>query len=274
MAKSVARLEMGTASSSNLCGLRRLCFQIADDRVVDVGDPARLPVAMYTTLLFDLDHTLLDSDQSEALAFHATMQRHGVDDPSRHIEAYQRINRALWARVERQEISPLDLRTARFSQLIEAIGLDVDPEHMATSYVEALGDHGDLYAGAADVLAALAQHATLALITNGLSEVQRRRLARLEIAHHFHAVIISAEVGASKPSSKIFELAFAALGEPARHTALMIGDNLNADVKGGRDFGIATCWYNPKRQRAGADDVVTHDIHRLDELLPLVRPRP
>lgn len=228
----------------------------------------------YSTLLFDLDHTLLDSDGSEALAFHHTLAHHGVDDPSLHIAAYQRINRALWLQVERQEMSPLALRSARFVQLVEAIGLDVDPHRLADFYVTALGDHGELYAGALDVVAQLAEHATLALVTNGLSEVQRRRLTRLGLDRHFTAVVISAEVNAAKPAPAIFDHAvrqLAAAGHVVdKARTLMIGDNLVADIGGGRGFGVATCWYNPHKKGRGDNDVVTHEIERLDELVQIL----
>jgi FMN phosphatase YigB (HAD superfamily) len=53
-----------------------------------------------TALLLDLDHTLLDSDASERLVFEHAMAGAGVADPGGHL-AYDAINRALWARVER-----------------------------------------------------------------------------------------------------------------------------------------------------------------------------
>jgi FMN phosphatase YigB (HAD superfamily) len=66
--------------------------------------------ANYTTVLFDLDHTLMDSDASdalasEALAFERTMRLLGVDEPRLHMPHYDRINKALWQAVERQEIA-------------------------------------------------------------------------------------------------------------------------------------------------------------------------
>ena len=71
----------------------------------------------YTALLLDLDHTLLDSGASEALAFEHALASAGVTEPARHLAAYIAINRALWTRVECGEISPLQLRTERFAQL-------------------------------------------------------------------------------------------------------------------------------------------------------------
>ena len=70
-------------------------------------------------LLLDLDHTLLDSDASEALAFEQALASEGVVDPGRYLPAYHQINRALWAQVERGEIAQSHLRTARFTQLVE-----------------------------------------------------------------------------------------------------------------------------------------------------------
>ena len=49
----------------------------------------------YTALLLDLDHTLLDSEASEALAFEHALASAGVAEPRQYLPVYDRINRAL-----------------------------------------------------------------------------------------------------------------------------------------------------------------------------------
>ena len=226
----------------------------------------------YRTVLFDLDHTLFDSDASEALAFESALRAIGIDDPDEHFGDYDRINRALWAAVERAELLPSKVRTLRFEQLLAAIGLDADAVPLADAFAAGLARHGDLYPGALDMLEALAEHATLALVTNGLTDVQRTRIDRLGIGQYFDAVIISAEVGASKPSTAIFDIAFDRLGSPAKNTALMVGDSLTSDIQGGVNYGIGTCWYNPHRREPVAGSRFDHEIDALDLLLEVVRP--
>lgn len=223
----------------------------------------------YATILLDLDHTLLDSDASEAAAYAHTMAAVGIADPEHHFARYVEINRELWRSVEAGLLSPDDVRVRRFEQFAAGVGGDVDPVAMADAFVRGLGAHGDLYAGARDVLDALAGVARLALVTNGLSEVQRARLERLDLDRYFDAVVISSEVGVTKPRREIFELAFDALGSPPPATALMVGDSLSSDMRGGRDFGIATCWFNQHGLVAEPEDVVTHEIRSLAELVPL-----
>ena len=82
----------------------------------------------------------------------------------------------------------------------------------------------------------------LALITNGLRDVQRPRLAGSAIGDYFAEVIISEEVGAAKPDPAIFDAAFELLGRPPRAKVLLIGDSLSSDIAGGRDYGLDTCW--------------------------------
>jgi len=223
----------------------------------------------YTTLP-DLDHTLLDSDASELAAYNSTLRGCGVGAPGVHFDTYQQINGALWAAVERGEILPDDLRTQRFELFAAQIGLDADPETMADAFVHGLGNNGDLYPGARAVLEKLAATKTLALITNGLSKVQRTRIERLGIGHYFDAIVISAEVGFTKPGAEIFDIAFDCLGHPAKDTVLMVGDSLSSDIRGGSNYRIATCWYNPNGKTAGPDDRVTHVIKSLAYLPILV----
>ena len=227
----------------------------------------------YTTVLFDLDHTLLDSDASEALAFESALRGIGIDEPGVHFGDYDRINRSLWAAVERSEVLPARVRTLRFEQLLAAIGHDADAVELADEFAAGLGRHGDLYPGALEMLAALAENASLALVTNGLSDVQRARVERLDIAQFFDAVIISGEVGVSKPSAAIFDIAFDQLGSPSRADALMVGDSLTSDIQGGVNSGIATCWYNPSRRDAAAGSRFDHEIESLGHLIDVVRTR-
>lgn len=221
----------------------------------------------YSTILLDLDHTLFDSDASEAAALAAALEIAGIEGSSLHSKTYQDINLALWAAVERGELVPQQVRNLRFEKFAEAFELSVEPRLMADTFVNALAANGDLYSGARDVIEWLGQRVTLAMVTNGLGEVQRARVERLGIAQHFAAIVVSAEVGAAKPHKEIFDIVFGHLGYPDRTSTLMVGDSLSSDIRGGSDYGIATCWYNPKRKAAGTTDRITHEIRDLQELL-------
>ncbi|MBK7191420.1 MAG: noncanonical pyrimidine nucleotidase, YjjG family [Myxococcales bacterium] len=226
----------------------------------------------YATLLLDLDHTLFDSDASEALAFAQALATVGVDQPARYFPTYDAINRGLWAAVERGELPTAAIKLVRWERLVAATELDADPQVLAEAFLIGMGQHGELYPGAREVLAALADRADLALglVTNGLAEVQRARIARLELDAYFDAVVVSSEVGVAKPAPAIFDVAFAQLADPPRASAVMVGDSLTSDLRGGRAAGIATCWFNPHGKPAADRALIDHEIAALTELLALV----
>ena len=110
----------------------------------------------------------------------------------------------------------------------------------------------------------------LALITNGLKEVQRSRLAGSTIGDCFEAVVISDEVGAAKPDRAIFEIAFSRMNHPRNEQVLIVGDSLTSDIRGGADYGIDTCWFNPMRKPRDLDVESQYEISDLSELLDIV----
>lgn len=221
---------------------------------------------MYDTILFDLDHTLLDSHESERHAYAHTASRAGLDDPQRHFATYVEINQAMWREVESGTLQPTDVRHRRFESFVERLDLDADPAAMAEDFVWGLGSFGELYPGARTLLATLAGRASLGLVTNGLSEVQRSRLSRLGIGDYFDSIVISGEVGVTKPRPDIFDIAFEQLGSPAKESAVMIGDSLSSDIAGGHGYGIATCWYNPSGNRSEHPVAPTHVVQSLDAI--------
>ena len=224
----------------------------------------------YQTLLFDLDNTLFDASSCEPDAFDYALSKGGVAEPHRYWETFSGINDALWAAVVRQEVTPNEVQARRFSDLVEAAALDADPALLADEYVVGMGAHGELYPGAREVLTGLSRQATLALVTNGLGEVVRARVDRLQLEQFFAAVVISGEVGTSKPGPEIFELVFAALGRPDKSSALMIGDSPSSDIAGANNFGIAACWYNPGQKPRPKGVRIDHEIASLAELVDLV----
>lgn len=224
----------------------------------------------YTTILLDLDHTLFDSDTSEATAFAVTMAHNGIPNTEDLQTSYREINLGLWAQVERGELKANEVALTRFEKLVEKESLDVDPRRLADDYKREMGANGDLYPGALEILERLSESATLALVTNGIGQIQRSRIDRLGIAGYFKTIVISGEVGVSKPGRVFFDLVFDNLANPPKGTVLMVGDSLSSDIRGGSDYGLETCWLNRNGSTRRPDDGVSFEIRDLSELIPIV----
>jgi len=223
----------------------------------------------YTTLLFDLDHTLFDFDTSETEAFTAALEGVGIEATNGYHELFISINKALWRRVEAGELTPDDVRVVRFERLFGEAGLEADAHQVAEDYLIGLGAYGDLYPGALDLLNELSEVASLALVSNGIGQVVRDKVKRLDLDRYFDAIVISGEVGIAKPHSGFFDVAFERLGHPDKATTLMVGDSLASDIRGGIDFGIDTCWYAPDTNMVPTQ-VPTYRVGSLTEIPILV----
>jgi len=136
-------------------------------------------------------------------------------------------------------------------------------------YLRNLALGTDLLEGADAVVHGLLPDYRLALVTNGLQDVQRPRLLNSSLRDCFEHIFISEEIGAAKPTRTYFDAVFAALGQPAREKVLIIGDSLSSDMRGGLDYGIDTCWYNPKGK--SIDLPVTYQIRHLNQLAELLK---
>ena len=226
----------------------------------------------YTWLLLDADGTLFDYDKAESGALSATFVQFGLHYDADVLATYRMVNDQIWRDFEEGKITQERLKARRFALLFEALALSPAPDAAAFSarYLDNLGDCAALIDGTLDVLDALHGHVRLALITNGLKEVQYSRLARSGLDAYFEAVIISDEIGVSKPHAGIFDVAFARMDNPAKATVLIVGDSLTSDIKGGSDYGIDTCWYNPAGKPCALDVTITYEIGELSALLDIV----
>src|ERR1051325_10576178 len=224
----------------------------------------------YPWLWFDADGTLFDYNRAEAAALKNTFRSLTLPFEDSYLDVYRQINHGLWQALERQEITQSVLRFRRFELLMEALRMSGSPEQMSSAYVEQLSICSELMDGAYEVLQMLSERSQIAIVTNGLQAVQRGRLENSTIKGFIRELIISEEVGAAKPNALFFEAAFERCGHPPKSQVLIIGDSLTSDIRGGLDYGIDTCWYNPTKEAMLESLPITCEIKQLRELLELV----
>lgn len=224
----------------------------------------------YRWLFFDADDTLFDYDLAEATALRRTFADSTLPFDEAYAPLYQRINSAIWRRFEAGLITSAALRVQRWTDLFAEAGIQADPAAFSERYLGNLSQCADLTPDALAVVQALAPRYQMAIITNGLKQVQRPRLARSAVAPYFPVLAISEEIGAAKPDPRFFDAAFALAGQPARSEVLVIGDSLTSDIRGGLNYGLDTCWFNRKHLPADPACPSRYQVAELKDLLNLL----
>ncbi|AIQ11533.1 YjjG family noncanonical pyrimidine nucleotidase [Paenibacillus durus] len=228
----------------------------------------------YDVILFDADDTLFDYDQSESYALREAFKQFGMPEGFDNCgSTYKVINKGLWRDLELGLISSDALRVERFTRLFAAHELELDPESFSAAYLFHLGAGTGtfLIEGAAEICRELSG-CRLAVITNGIKEVQYSRIQDSPLRDTFAHIIISEEVGSQKPEPGIFDHAFAKLGltPEDKPGVLIVGDTLTSDIQGGISYGIDTCWFNPRGKSGDPGITPTYEIKALSELLNIV----
>ena len=221
----------------------------------------------YEIILFDADETLYDFKKSEREAFKNTMLKFNINyDENYHLKIYKEINSALWKEFEQGLVTQEVLKIERFKRLSKALKIRFDENEFANSYIENLANASFLYDNSLELIKTLNKSFRLAIVTNGLTSVQNKRIRQSNIAKFFDAIVISEEILIAKPNPKIFEHTLNLLNFFDKSKVLMIGDSLSSDIQGGINFGIDTCWYNPNKIINETSIKPTYEISNFDEL--------
>ncbi len=221
----------------------------------------------YQWLFIDADDTLFDYQAAEKQALEQVFFDFGLGFSPACLECYQQINQRLWHEFELGHVTAGRLQIQRFEELRQSLNLAFDAGKISDAYLVALSHGTELLDGALETVLTLAERYQLALITNGLTKVQKPRLAGSKMANIFRAVIISEEIGVAKPDPAYFGHALGQAGWPDRSEVLVIGDSLNSDMRGAAQSGLDACWYNPQKKTLPPDLTVRFEIQHLSQLL-------
>lgn len=221
----------------------------------------------YELLLFDADETLFDFKMAEKQAFLKALEEYKLNvDKEESLKLYSQINKHIWEEFERGEITADRLRVERFERFSKKVEVDFDAVSFSKAYAKFLGEGAYLFEDSVEVIDYLSKKYKLALVTNGLKDVQKSRISKTPLKDYFQELIISDEIKISKPDPRIFDYALDKLGYKDKSRVLMIGDSLTSDMQGGVNAGIDTCWYNPNHLENKSGLSLTYEIHSLKEL--------
>ncbi len=199
-------------------------------------------------LLFDLDNTVLNFDSGERAALLEAFESFGIEPTEELLGDYHHINIKYWEKLERGELSRIEVLEGRFDELFRLYGIDCTGERIQGVYEKNLCLHYDFIPDAEELLEKLYEKNDLYIVSNGCAEVQASRIAGAGLRKYFKDFFISENIGFDKPDVRFFDACFSAVPDFEKERAIMIGDSLTSDIKGGKNAGIKTCWLNPDRK--------------------------
>ncbi|MFY7843426.1 MAG: YjjG family noncanonical pyrimidine nucleotidase [Rhabdochlamydiaceae bacterium] len=204
---------------------------------------------MYEALLFDLDDTLLDFQQAEYKALSSVHRLYFSSIPyTQFFHVFKTLNHFLWQGVNRQYWLPGFVEEKRFSYLLEEFSMNLESKNIESFYQSCLLKFTDWLPHAKEALIALGKLYKIVIVTNGFTDIQKRKCQKMGLYDLIDLLIVSQEWGVSKPNPKIFQKAIESVGCYSEK-ALVIGDSLESDHKGAVNAGVDFCWVNIKKEK-------------------------
>ena len=255
-------------------------------------------------VIFDLDDTLLWDERSVLESFEATCKRAtevtGIDHVALE-EAVRSEARALYESYDTYSfttkigINPFEGLWANFTageqsefrqleQIVKVYRKDawqrgllkmgIDDANLALELSEQFAaerrSRPHVYDETFHVLKELRGQVKLLLLTNGCPALQQEKLDGVpELAPYFDGIVISGSFGIGKPDVSIFNHALSIL-EVNNDEALMVGDKLTTDIRGGLAAGIQTVWINRTDRPTDPEITPDFEIEHLSELHKII----
>lgn len=231
----------------------------------------------YEVILLDIDDTVFDYKTTENTAMMNVFKdfnyfdKYNLDDYNNFRNEYKIVNSSLWKKLEEGKTTLDELKVERFKQTFKNLGLDYDGEAFGNQYVKRLSESIFFFEGAEDLLKYMYENYKVVVVTNGIKDVQIPRIKNSSVGKYSHGVVISHELGISKPNPLIFEEALKKINYNGdKEKIIMIGDSINADIKGAVNFGIDSCWVNIVNRENNTNINPTYVIENYEQLYKII----
>ncbi|MEI4621704.1 HAD family hydrolase [Bacillus pfraonensis] len=214
-------------------------------------------------MLFDLDDTLLNRDKAVDKMFLMILEKCYED-----VEFSEK-NEML------QKFKGYDKRSYGYSdktKVLESFFDEFPPKYrLPRNYIQDFWNNNfpncfSINQNTINILNTIKMQVKVAIITNGTTQRQKAKIINTNLNSCFDIIIISEEVGFSKPDKRIFELALNKLNVPPEAT-LFVGDDIEKDISGCQNANIKGIWFNPHMIKNDTEIKPYAEINSFNRLL-------
>lgn len=237
-------------------------------------------MSKYETLIFDLDDTLIDNNQSIKYAFTIILNELGLEYSNKLLSKWKKFDTAYWHTWESgkmiipNSIGTLEdkitfLRANRFIIFFKELELELDFNSAVALnelYCNMLGVNIVEIENASKLLKELYHYHEIFIATNGPKEAAINKLDKAKLSSYISSMVCSEEIGFSKPMPEFFDYLYNKTQTKDKSRMLLIGDSLTTDILGGMNNGIDTCWFNPNNSSLPKEYCPTMTINKLLQL--------
>lgn len=222
------------------------------------------------TIFVDLDDTIWDFTANSKVALKTVYERYQLDNQCSYdvfIKEYLLINEQLWSLYHHGKIEKDFLKRERFRASFERCGIICEsPERFDYDYLETIVTLKNVVAGAPKLLQHLKKRGSVNVLSNGFANLQFRKLQSAGLDRYIDLMVLSDDIGVTKPDKRLFDYALEKAKANAE-TTLMIGDNYDADILGAYNAGWKTIFFNRRGESIG-NNVADLVVQSLEEIIP------
>jgi putative hydrolase of the HAD superfamily len=212
-----------------------------------------------SAVIFDLDDTLIDRRRTFSLYCEYLIDNFLKNK----ISLNEREN--VLVLLKEMDKNGYESRDIFYKKIIDTWNLEYTVEDFEQDWIERFDKYSVSAYRLMDTLEYLNKKYKLAIITNGLSYMQNKKIDAVNIREYFEEIIISGDIGIRKPEKEIFLLCCNRLKvEPSE--AVYIGDNYEIDVRGASNAGLNAIWINTDKM----DNDYEYSINELESVMEIL----
>ena len=217
-------------------------------------------------VLIDIDNTILDFDKCSDESIKQCAEHFGITLPENYFEVFSECNDKLWSLLEQGSISKQDIYDRRWVEIFKRLGVQADGiafEEMFRKKIRSITIPVD---GAEELLQYLSEKYPVYCASNASREQQEIRLRSKNFHQYISGFFMSEDIGFQKPAKEFFFACTNALYPIKPSEIVMIGDSVNADIIGAKNFGLKTIWFNFRNEAYSDYNFTDYTVNNLSEI--------
>ncbi len=195
-------------------------------------------------VLIDIDNTILDFDKSAQAVIIKLAKDCNIKLPDRYFDVFRRINDNLWTELEQGNIVKSDIYKLRWKTIFKELDIEADYNLFEENFRKEMRNTAIPIEGAANILEYLSNKYPVYTASNSSKLQQEIRLRSSGLSKHISGMFSSEEIGFQKPAKEFFYECCKELYPIRPDETVMIGDSIDADIIGAKNFGIKSIWFD------------------------------